>query len=354
MPSNSTLAFAFNLATPIAASYSAQEYSLGTWTQYGFPVAVGNTTVSANLTPTTISNLSGRPLSAFTSDDEILGLEYDANTLIGAYMGSAMNQTGSTFSASGTMAAVPQNLTLSATVQPSTISGRYTAARPAVGTLSMAWYLNAAPASEIGNSGPQLNAAGVAPTDTGALSATYGNPFSSLGWDAVMLWDTVEYRTFTPSGQTLPATLYAQLYEYVLPTAGVTADVPAGLPITISINSTPLVTDGMTITIDPTMQVDISFQTDTSAPCTLYQMQLFDLVNTGGTALANTLVFGATGVAADFKIPPDPFVVGHHYALRGICLSGGFPTLATGDLSNRALPLSVGYLDGGVFTVAGP
>jgi hypothetical protein len=78
MPSNSTLAFAFNLATPIAAGYSAQEYSLGTWTQYGFPVAVGNTTVSANLTPTTISNLSGRPLSAFTSDDEILGLEYDA------------------------------------------------------------------------------------------------------------------------------------------------------------------------------------------------------------------------------------------------------------------------------------
>jgi hypothetical protein len=170
-----------------------------------------------------------------------------------------------------------------------------------------------------------------------------------------MLWDTYEYRTFVPTGQTLAATLYTQLYEYALPTAGVTLDVPAGLPITISINSTPLLTDGATVTIDPTKQVDISFATDQASSCSIYQMQLFDLVpNSGNTALQNNLVFGATGVAADFKIPPDPFVVGHNYALRGICLSGGFPSLATGDLTNRTLPLSVGYMDGGVFTVASP
>jgi hypothetical protein len=224
-----------------------------------------------------------------------------------------------------------------------------------MGNLFEAWYLNAAPASSIGNSGPQLNALQLLSTSSGAISASYGNPFTGLGWDTVMLWDSYEYRTFVPAGQTLAATLYTQLYEYALPTAGVTLDVPAGLPITISINSTPLVSDGATVTIDPNQQVDISFATDSSNGCTLYQMQLFDLVpNAANTALQSNLVFGATGVAADFKIPPDPFVVGHNYALRGICLSGGFPTLATGDLTNRALPLSVGYMDGGVFTVAGP
>ena len=353
MPTGATLTFSFNLATPIAAGYSAQEYSLGTWTQYGFPVAVGQTSVGATVAGSAITSLNGRPVSAFTTGDAILALEYNGNTLIGAFIGSGVNQTGNvTFS--GNMAGVAQNQTLSATVHPATISQRYAAIRPAMGNLGMAWYLNAAPASNIGNSGPQLNAVGVAVTDSGALSATYGNPFAQLGWDAVLTWYTVESRAFTPAGQALAATLYAQLYQFALPTAGVDLSVPAGLPITILLNGTPLVTDGTTVTIDPTKSVDISFQAD-QATCTLYQMQLFDLVpNAANTALQNNLVFGATGVAADFQMPPDPFVVGHNYALRGICLGGGFPTIASGDLTNRSLPLSVGYADGGVFTVAGP
>jgi hypothetical protein len=254
------------------------------------------------------------------------------------------------------MAAVTQDQTLSMTVQPSAIPTRYAAERPAMSAPGMAWYVNAAPASNIGNSGPQLNAAGVVSTQSGTISATYGNPFATLGWDSVVLWNTEATRTFTPAGQSLVATLYSQLYEFALPSPGLALDLAVGLPITISINSMPLVTDGTTVTIDPSQPVAISFQAD-QPTCTLYQMQLFDLLPnsaTAPTALENVVVFGATGIAAAFEIPPDPFVVGHNYVLRGICQQGGFPTLSSGDLTNRELPLSVGYLDSGVFTVAAP
>jgi hypothetical protein len=55
--------------------------------------------------------------------------------------------------------------------------------------------------------------------------------------------------------------------------------------------------------------------------------------------------------AKSVAIPNDVFVAGKTYMIRGHCLVDGFPGLATGDFTQRQLPLSLGYLDGGIFTV---
>ena len=56
----------------------------------------------------------------------------------------------------------------------------------------------------------------------------------------------------------------------------------------------------------------------------------------------------------DITIPAGVFTTGKTYSIRAHCYRGGFPGLASGDFSQRDLPLSVGYLDSGVFTVAAP
>ena len=45
------------------------------------------------------------------------------------------------------------------------------------------------------------------------------------------------------------------------------------------------------------------------------------------------------------------FQLGSTYTLRTICIQGGYPDAAIGDLRKRELPIAVGYLDGGLFTV---
>ena len=50
-------------------------------------------------------------------------------------------------------------------------------------------------------------------------------------------------------------------------------------------------------------------------------------------------------------LPNDVFAVGKTYMIRAHCIVGGFPGIATGDLTNRTLPYSVGYLDAGIFQV---
>jgi len=44
---------------------------------------------------------------------------------------------------------------------------------------------------------------------------------------------------------------------------------------------------------------------------------------------------------------------GDVYMIRGYTIVGGYPGLAQGDLTMRQLPYSIGYLDGGIFTVMG-
>jgi hypothetical protein len=60
------------------------------------------------------------------------------------------------------------------------------------------------------------------------------------------------------------------------------------------------------------------------------------------------LVEGASGA---FVVPHDVFDAGKLYSLRAVCIQGGFPSLTSGDLTQRALPIARGYFDVGVFEV---
>jgi hypothetical protein len=119
-------------------------------------------------------------------------------------------------------------------------------------------------------------------------------------------------------------------------------------------NGTPLTADGMMMTVDPAKAVEVSFVADV-ADNTLYQVQLFELLpNAQNTALVFTTRLGASGTKPSFLLPPELFEVGHNYALRAICIQGGYPTIGTGDLTHREPPQAVGFLDAGAFTVVAP
>lgn len=355
-PMGAMLTLSATLPSAVLATESFQLYTLGSWNVRGFTgaevPAVGATAFGPTAFPfSSMSSITGRPLEKITTADAVMFLRYVGNRLTGVMEATPFEQTG-TDSIMGTMTAVAASEMLEISVgPPATVAARYAPARPAMPALSMAWYLHAAPGYEVANdNGPLLHAASVAMADTGMISAAYGNPFVAKGWPTTLTWTTVASRTYTPAVQMLPVDLHAGLYQLALPTPGMTLDLPAGLPEVITIDSKPLSTDGLSIA-KPTKPVEVTFVSSVTSN-TLYQVQLFEIVpNTGATALVQKQVFGATMVKPEVTLPPDLFVAGHLYNLRAICIQGGYPAIATGDLTKRQLPVAVGYLDGGVFTV---
>ena len=82
-------------------------------------------------------------------------------------------------------------------------------------------------------------------------------------------------RTFMFMG-TLPLGLSAQLYAVAEPSASLSFDMPAGLPVNIRINQTPLSTDGMMVTLDLTKPVVIEALTD-KPNATLYLATVYEV-----------------------------------------------------------------------------
>jgi len=150
-------------------------------------------------------------------------------------------------------------------------------------------------------------------------------------------------------------TLFDQLFEVDDASTGpITTMLSAGLPQAITLDTTPLVTDGLTVALDPTLPITASFTTDV-ATNTLYQLQVFELVpDSTNTVLQFSTRITMSAEQPAFTIPPGIFEVGKTYTIRGICISGSFPNLAQGDLTTRSLPFSVGLADAGVFTVMAP
>lgn len=355
-PPGAMLTVGATLPTAFAANESLQLYTLGAWGTRGFGgtelPAPGATVFGPVTFPfSSVQSLGGRPLDKITTADVVLFLRYVGNRLTGVMEAAPFDQTGAD-TVMGTMTAVAGSETLAIQVgPPAAIAQRYALAQPALPSLSMAWYLHAAPGFEIANdNGPLLEAAGVAMADTGTINAPYGNPFVAKGWPTVLTWSTAATRTYTPAAPMLPLELRAGLFQYALPTAGLVLDLPAGLPEVITLDSKPLSTDGLTIA-KPTKAVTVTFVAGTAAD-TFYQLQLFEIVpNPAGTALIQKTVVGLSALHPTFTLPPDVLVAGHTYNLRAICVRGGYPAFSEGDLTKRELPMAVGYLDGGVFTV---
>jgi len=352
------------LDIPYNGTDGLQMYVVGTWQQRGFagaelPAAAATAWVVPTFPFTSVTSLTGRPLEQIIQQDAVYLLRYGAGTsdLQGVVEVPGFTQSVSV-TLTGAMITNAHDRTLNVTVDTNAPATRFAQVRPAMTNVAESWSVVAAPGYQIvSNSGIVLTAGGLTVGASGALNVPYGNPFvAKHDWPDVMTWSTSATRTFTPSAMGLPVTPQTGLFQLIEPTAGLTLDLPAGLPITITMGATALTTDGVTMTVDPTKAVPVSFQAD-KVDNTVYQLQLFELVPnlpTGATALAYHQTLGATGTKPSFLLPPELFEVGKTYVLRAICIQGGFPALDTGDLTNRAPPQAVGFLDSAVFTVAAP
>ena len=350
-PAPTGAAFAIDVSLDRAyTTESFQIYTLGSWTDtsIGPPVAMA-TTLAQTLPFASTGNLTGRPFEAITIDDAVIVLRFLGAQLDGVLTVAPFAMVAGNNAITGEVSAIALDQTLSVQVDPAATAARYAAAIPAVASVVENWDITAAPGYTVGNNnGPQLLAGSVVTTSSGALTGTYGNPFAGRGWPSTMIWSTSASRPYTPPG--LPAmSLASGLYTLFAPTAGLHAALPQSLPTLVTMQGHALATDGMSIALDPNLAVDVSFATDTGTN-TFYQLAVYELVQSG-TATTYVDRLSATGAQPAFQIPRAVFEAGHTYTLRAICVNGDFPATATGNLETRNLPLSIGYLDSGAFTV---
>jgi hypothetical protein len=210
--------------------------------------------------------------------------------------------------------------------------------------------VNAAPGSRVGiNAGPALNSATVAP-NMGALAviSTFGNPFAAT-WRSTFTWAASATRVYQPAGQ-LPVTLNAGLSAVVTPpNDNRTIGFLSCFPTSVAVQGATLITDGLTVTIDRSKPVAVSFVAD-RLEADLYTIALLEVTNVGG-AMVLVNRFNSVHRQPAWSLPAEVFETGKQYTVRASCTLGGFPKLATGDLSERELPISGGFIDSGVFTV---
>jgi hypothetical protein len=335
-------------------------YDVGSWAYHDLTAAEVPVLGGAVVGPvgiaydTTWGSLSGRPLTKITSVDSIVALHYTANQVVGAGEFPAFDEVTGANPITTTM----QPLTmagLSVQVHPATVDQRLTTGpRPAGPGTTLIWYVFAAPGSTIAdNIGPQLNAAVIPTTDPGAITATYGNPFASKGWGSLFLWQTYNNRSVTlPGGGAAYAATSGGLQDIALVSDGLDLNTPAPLPINVSINGTQLLTDNMTIPLDLTQTVQLALDQDTSDAATVYQFNVYELrLDAASNTWGAHAIYVAMASNKTITLPNDVFANGKTYMIRAHCIVGGFPGIAEGDLTDRALPYSVGYLDAGIFVV---
>ncbi len=336
----------------IAAGESFQIYAVGAWTEYTLSATdapLAATTIGPLEIPYTMFGaITPAPPVQIDSTDVVVVLRYVGGVITGLLTVPAFDQSDSAQPVTGAMTAVTADQTFTATIDATADAMRFDALRPAMTDFSPSWSVDASPgAMATSGAGPMLANGTLTMTDT-SFTTTYANPFTAQGWPTLVAYDAVEYRQYTAGG--VPLGLVAGLYTYTDASAGQTLDLPAGLPELVTIDQMPLSTDGMTVTLPADEGVDVSFVADRPNN-TSYEIEMDEIVVTGST-LARTPVFSAWALAPDVTIPTTELVPGHTYVLRAICISGGYTNVATGDLSTTALPVSVGYFDSGVFTVA--
>ncbi len=338
--------------SPVAAGESFEIYAAGAWTEYTLS-ATDAPLAAATIGPleipyTMFGAITPAPSVAIDSTDVVVILRYLGGVITGLLAVPAFDQSDAAQPVTGTMTAITADQTFTATIDATSDAARFDALRPAMTDFTPSWSVNASPgAMATSGAGPILAGGTLTMTDT-SFTAMYSNPFTAQSWPTLVAYDAIEYRQYTAGGVAFG--LVAGLYTYTDASAGQTLDLPAGLPELVTIDQMPLSTDGMTVTLPADQPVDVSFVADRPTNTT-YEIEMDEIIVTGST-LARTPVFTAWAVTPDATIPATQFVAGHTYVLRAICISGGYPNVAAGDLATTALPISVGYFDSGVFTVA--
>ena len=361
-PAAATVDIELSLPSAVVAGETFEILDVGAWSTHALAPAVADTAIAAPGTLyASFASATGRPLDAIGAADAILALRHTGPLLSAVLDLPGFAQTGAD-AISGTLVALPATQTLSATVAAETGSTRLATVAPqSPNPPVVSWSLQAAPGYRIAStSGVQLTAAAPPVTDL-SVTAMYANPFATVrDWHTVFTWGIHRDRAYTPPVGALAAQaigLTAQLVTIREPGDGTAADdasLDAGLPTMVTLGATPLVTDGLALTDDPATPLVVTVASDHPTN-TLYQVSVIEttLAADGVTQLATT-TFAYTGTDPTFTLPAGTLVAGHTYRLRAQCVEGGFLAVATGDLTMRALPLSFGLLDSGVFTVGAP
>jgi len=339
------------LATSFVMGESLEFYVVGAWVDNNLAVlpSPGTTAVNTTFAYSSSTSLTGRPLESFTTADRVLLLRYTSGVLTGAGQASPIAQSAtSTTVVIGPIATVSATTTGSPALDQITLGQRFAQTTPLTSTLDVSWTAAAEAAPGV-FAGPVLQSGTVAPTAT-SIAYAFGNPFATTNqWGSALSVQAVATRSYTPASPAIPITLTASLSQLVDPTAMPTLNFPAGLPTSISIDGTML-TDGATISIDPTAAVTATIATDHTTN-TLYSLTLISLVpNAGMTAFDEQVQFTVTGTSPTFTLPPQLFPAGL-YTFRARCDAGNYPGAASGDLTMTSFPDAIGTLESGVFTV---
>ena len=355
-PSPAMITVTATLPTPFNGTEAFELYSVGTWTRTTLPVPLLSATTLGPVAfdyGTVSATGHARPPERITLDDVHAVLRYDGAPLTGVLEVAPFDQTGDDMMG-GVMVAVPLDQTLDVTIAPATLPARLMTPQPAMTSTSMGWFMTAAPgAAAAFNVGPVLVSGTLTDASPTQLTATYGNPFVGKGWPAVVEMRVQATRPYTDPVTAAVINLAGSMTSFVAASTlgvGAALDVPAGMPQAVSLDATPLTTDGLMIP-RPIVAPVITFTTDGTAD-TLYAMALFQLSpNVTATALERTLVLSATASEPRFVVPPELLVPGATYVVRVGATSGGFTAVASGDLTQRSLPISQTSYEAGVFTV---
>lgn len=267
--------------------------------------------------------------------------------LTGQLVVPALDQSTGTTAISGVMAPVTATTPFGVAISASAVATRFTAQVPAPTTAATQdWRVQASPGHAFGAPvGVSLANGSFTPTDT-AINGVYGNPFPAQ-WRATFTYTASATRTFSIGGAA--ATMATRLQTIDEAKSGLTLDMPVGLPTIITMNGTPLNSDGMTAALDVTKQVMVDITADRTQN-TLYEVTLVEIAVVGNQVTQTPLVV-VSGTTPHLPLPPRSMQTGHTYNLRTRCIAGGYSGAATGDLQSFALPVSYGYQEGAVFTV---
>lgn len=366
-PAAGTITATLNLSTPASAPVMAppvesyQLYCVGSWARYGLPFTDGVASITQAMIPfnnANWGNISGRPFTKITALDTMLGLKWSATgQLLAAAEFPAFEQTAGDVVITANMTNVTATA-MDVHTSPSTIGSRLAMPTPAAtSAVAIGWSTNASPGWEIANAaGPQLAAGSLLTTDSGALTAPFGNPFASKGWKTTFSYNSNKSRQYAvPQLGNLPATFYTGINSIYELSAGLTVEPAAALPVLVSINSKPMTTDGLTVTIDPAKAVTLTMVTDYTMPApTFYQYNIYELRENAASTLEAHVAYVVVSDKPTTSIPSDAFTAGKTYWVRAHTINGGYPSFAAGNFWDRNLPYSVGYLDSGLFTAAAP
>jgi hypothetical protein len=355
---NSAVAVTTTLPSAYVTGDSFKVEVIGAWMQHGLAagelpaVDMGATAIATGPIPYAMyTPMFGSVPARFTSSDVVLFLRYH-NGVLSDVLQQQLDQTDGTDTITGTMTPVATTASnLMAVIDPPALMTRYAAVRPALTTaLAQSYAVRAAPGASLGQPAGTVLASGTPAATETSFAKAFGNPFESLGWKSLVEYASSMSRTYMLDAMH-SVTLTARFSTIAeVGTDPLTFDSPAGLPITIQIDSTLLTADGTSVALDLTKPVVVEATTDRPQN-TVYVARLFEL-DASTTSVVKNLV--AEMVVTDmprFAFPPALFATGHTYFVQVACLQGGFADAAAGDLQTVTLPYTSGTLDSGVFTV---